>query len=251
MRKPIIAGNWKMYKSPSEAKALAEEIKNGLDLAILREKEVVLCPPAIDLPSVREVLADSEVALGAQNLYPAEEGAYTGEISPAMLKEAGVSYVIIGHSERRQYFRESDDFINRKVIAARKHGLNPILCIGETLEQREAEVTERVLEEQLSGGLKDVIPANPKDLVIAYEPIWAIGTGKTATTGQAQAAHLFIREFLAGFFEPDIADQIRIQYGGSVKPENIAALMAQPDIDGALVGGASLTARSFLAIIQG
>ncbi len=250
MRKPIIAGNWKMYKTPSEATLLARQIKETLEPATFSKKEVVLCPPAVNLAAVGTVIRESGLDLGAQNFYPEAEGAYTGEISPLMLKDIGVKFVIIGHSERRQYFQESDQFINSKVLSAVKHRLSPILCIGETLVERDAGITEKVLEKQLGGGLNNLAPEETQRLVIAYEPVWAIGTGKTATTEQAQTAHAFIRGFLANRFNSEIAERIRLQYGGSVKPDNAESLMTQPDIDGALVGGASLTSEAFAAIIR-
>ena len=250
MRRPIIAGNWKMYKTPAQAKSLAQEIRAGLDQAVLSEREVVLCPPFTDLVSVEEVIRGSGVGLGAQNFYPKAEGAFTGEISTPMLKELGVTYVIIGHSERRQYFREDDAFINQKVLFALENGLKPILCVGERLEEREANLTEKRIETQLTGGLKDISPEGFSSLVVAYEPVWAIGTGKTATPQQAQDVHRFIRGWVAAEFGKELAENLRIQYGGSVKAENAASLLTQPDIDGALVGGASLSAGSFLAILN-
>ncbi|MFA5394011.1 MAG: triose-phosphate isomerase [Candidatus Ratteibacteria bacterium] len=250
MRKPIIAGNWKMYKNPAQAKTLAQEIKAGLDQAVLSGREVVLCPPFVDLTVVEEAVMGSGIVLGAQNFYPKEEGAFTGEISAPMLKELGVTYVIIGHSERRQYFREDDDFVNQKVLAALKSGLKPILCVGETWSEREANLTEKRIEAQLAGGLKDISSEGLSSLVVAYEPLWAIGTGKTATPRQAQDVHWFIRGWITAEFGKESADNLRIQYGGSVKAENAASLLTQPDIDGALVGGASLSAGSFLAIVK-
>ena len=250
MRRPIIAGNWKMYKTPAQAKSLAQEIGAGLDQAVLSEREVVLCPPFVDLIAVGEIIRGSGIGLGAQNLYPEAEGAFTGEISAPMLKELGVTYVIIGHSERRQYFKEDDDFINQKVRFALENGLKPILCVGERLEEREANLTEKRIETQLAGGLKDILPEGFSSLVVAYEPVWAIGTGKTATPQQAQDVHRFIRGWVAAEFGKELAENLRIQYGGSVKAENAASLLTQPDIDGALVGGASLSAGSFLAIVK-
>ena len=250
MRRPIIAGNWKMYKTPAQAKALAHEIRAGLDQAVLSEREVVLCPPFVDLTAVEEAIRGSGVGLGAQNFYPKAEGAFTGEISAPMLKELGVTYVIIGHSERRQYFREDDDFVNQKVLAALKNGLKPILCIGERLDEMEANLTEKRIEAQLIGGLKDVSPEGLASLVVAYEPVWAIGTGKNATPQQAQDVHCFIRGWVAAKFGKELAENLRIQYGGSVKAENAVSLLTQPDIDGALIGGASLSAGSFLSIVK-
>jgi len=249
MRRPIIAGNWKMYKTPSQARELAAGVAAGLKPERAAECEVVLCPPAVDLAAVAEVLRGTPVRLGAQNLYPQDEGAFTGEVSAPMLKELGVSSVIVGHSERRQYFAETDEFVNLKVKSALKHGLQPILCVGESLAEREAGTTEDRIKTQLAGGLADLTPVDFASLVLAYEPIWAIGTGRTATPEQAQAVHRFIRAWLAGQFGAAAAEAMRIQYGGSVKPDNIRSLMDQPDIDGALVGGASLKADSFLAIV--
>ncbi len=250
MRKPIIAGNWKMYKTPAQAKALAQEIRADLDQAVLSEREVVLCPPFVDLTVVEEAVRGFGIGLGAQNFYPKEEGAFTGEVSAPMLKELGVTYVIIGHSERRQYFKEDDGFVNQKVLAALKNGLKPILCVGERLDEMEANLTEKRIETQLTGGLKDVSPEGLSSLVVAYEPVWAIGTGKNATPQQAQDVHCFIRGWVAAKFGKEMADRLRIQYGGSVKVENAASLLTQPDIDGALIGGASLSAGSFLAIVK-
>ncbi|MFH0797544.1 MAG: triose-phosphate isomerase [Candidatus Omnitrophota bacterium] len=248
MRKKIIAGNWKMYKTPGQARELARAIRSGT-AKIVPDREIVLCPPFPALYAVKEEIEGSEIGLGAQNIYPGEEGAFTGEVSPLMLKELGVSYVIIGHSERRQYFTEEDEFINQKVLMALKYGLKPILCVGETLNEKEAGLTEDKIKTQLEGGLKEV--KEPSVLVIAYEPVWAIGTGRNATPRQAQEVHRFIRQWLGERFGEEDAEDIRIQYGGSVKPDNVALLMAEPDIDGALVGGASLSADSFLAIAKG
>ena len=250
MRKKIIAGNWKMYKTPGQARELARAIRNGITKITL-DREIVLCPPFPALYAVKEEIEGSNIGLGAQNIYPKEEGAFTGEVSPLMLQELGVSYVIIGHSERRQYFKEEDGFINQKVLIALKYGLKPILCVGETLNEREANLTKDKIKTQLLGGLKEVSFKEPSALVIAYEPVWAIGTGRNATPQQAQEVHRFIRQWLGERFGEKTAGDIRIQYGGSVKPENVASLMTEPDIDGALVGGASLSADSFLAIAGG
>ena len=250
MRKKIIAGNWKMYKTPGQARELARAVKNGM-AKIVPDREIVLCPPFPALYAVKEEIEGSKIGLGAQNIYPKEEGAFTGEVSPLMLQELGVSYVIIGHSERRQYFKEEDGFINQKVLIALKYGLKPILCVGETLNEREANLTKDKIKTQLLGGLKGVPLKEPEVLVIAYEPVWAIGTGRNATPQQAQEVHRFIRQWLGERFGEKTAGDIRIQYGGSVKPENVASLMTEPDIDGALVGGASLSADSFLAIAGG
>ncbi len=248
MRKYIIAGNWKMFTLRDEAAALAHSLVPLV--AGIENADVLLCPPFTGLDRMEKVLEGTGIFLGAQNMYHEDEGAYTGEISPAMLKDLGVSHVIVGHSERRQYFNESGSFLNLKVKAAVEAGLIPILCVGETLEERESGATESVIAGQLEDGLEGVEIARGEDLVLAYEPIWAIGTGKTASPEQAQEVHAFIRAKLTQAFGADLAGTIRIQYGGSVKPDNAAELMGQPDIDGALVGGASLNAESFAAIVR-
>lgn len=248
MRKPIIAGNWKMYKRVPEAIALVSEL-SGL-VADVKDTEVVVCPPFTALDAVVEALQGSNIAVGAQNMHWQAEGAFTGEISPAMLKDVGCKYVILGHSERRQYFGEADEGVNKKIKAAFAHNLLPIVCVGETLEQREAGTTEQVVRQQTEGALNGLDPDTVARLVIAYEPVWAIGTGKTASNEDAQQVIGFIRRVIAGMFSQDAADKVRIQYGGSVKPDNISTLMAQPDIDGALVGGASLEAKSFAGIVK-
>lgn len=247
-RMPLMAGNWKMHYTVEEAVALVEELKKGITR--FDDREVVVAPTFTALAAVAKVLPGSPVKLAAQNCHWENQGPYTGEISPSMLKDVGCHYVIIGHSERRQYFRETDQEINRKAAALLVHGLLPILCIGETLEQRQDGKTLDVLAGQLSGGLSG-LHAPPADrIVIAYEPVWAIGTGHTATTQQAQEAHAFIRQRLAARFDKTVADRIRILYGGSVKPDNVDALMAMPDIDGVLVGGASLKGPSFIRIVD-
>lgn len=245
-RPQIIAGNWKMHKTLAEARALAQEIRDHLPAPL--QVEVVVAPPYTALAAVREVIAGSPVRLAAQDVFWERQGAYTGAISPLMLTDVGCQYVIIGHSERRQYFHETDATVNRKLRAALEAGLRPIVCIGETLAQREREETLAVIQEQLTAGLAGLALEQLRQLVIAYEPVWAIGTGRTATPEQAQEVHAFIRELLARHFDPAASD-LPILYGGSVTPENIAALMAAPDIDGALVGGASLKAESFLKIV--
>lgn len=247
MRKPIIAGNWKMHKTRGEAVALVKALK---PLVARAACEVVVCPPFTALTAVAEEIAGSNIVLGAQNMHWEKEGAFTGEISPAMLKELGVKYVILGHSERRQYFAETNETVNLKVKAAFAYGLVPIVCVGETLTEREAGKTEEVLEDQVRNSLAGLTENEAAELVVAYEPVWAIGTGRTASEGDAQASIAFIRRLLADMYGEDTAARVRIQYGGSVKPENIAGLMAQPDIDGALVGGASLQAESFAAIVN-
>ena len=247
-RMPLMAGNWKMHYTAAEAVALVEELKQGITR--FHDREVVVAPTFTALAAVAKALSGSAIRLAAQNCHWENQGAYTGEISPPMLKDVGCHYVIIGHSERRQYFRETDQEINRKAAALSAYGLTPILCIGETLEQREGGKTLDVLAEQLSGGLSG-LDAPPADrMVIAYEPVWAIGTGRTATTEQAQEAHAFIRERLVKRFNKTVANQLRILYGGSVKPDNVDTLMAMPDIDGVLVGGASLKGPSFIRIVE-
>jgi triosephosphate isomerase len=247
-RKKFIAGNWKMYKTSSEAVALAAAIKDGVggDDRVA----VALCPPFPWLSLVAEMVKGSPIAVGAQDVYPEPEGAFTGEVSPAMLLDAGCKYVIVGHSERRTVIGEKDDFINAKVKFALKSGLRVIFCIGETLQERDANKTELILDNQLTWGLRD-LPRDQLDrLVIAYEPVWAINTGRTATPEQAQQAHVFVRWRFSQMFGNDTAMALTIQYGGSVKPNNAKELLSKPDVDGALVGGASLAADSFLAIID-
>jgi len=245
-RRPLMAGNWKMHKTTGQARDLASALVAG---AKDDRVEVMIAPPFTALATVAGVLAGSPVQLGAQNLYPAPEGAYTGEVSPAMLVDLGVSYAILGHSERRQIFGESDEFIRQKVAAALEAGLKPVLCVGETLDQRRAGETTAVVEGQLHNCLKGLEAGSAGSLTIAYEPVWAIGTGQTATAAQAEEVHRFIRTWLAGRFDNGLANSVRILYGGSVKADNVRELMSEPDIDGALVGGASLDARSFLAIV--
>jgi triosephosphate isomerase len=248
-RKKIIAGNWKMNKSTGEARVLVEDIIRDIDK--FDEAEIVLCPPFTSLETVSALLSPvSNIRLGAQNLHEAPSGAYTGEISAAMLRDLYVRYVIIGHSERRQYFHEDDATVNRKTRAALHAELRPIVCIGETLPQRESNQWKKVLETQLKGGLEGFTEKDLADIILAYEPVWAIGTGKTATPAQAEETHQFIRHQLARTFSMAASERVRIQYGGSVKPENAKELLSQPNIDGALVGGASLDARGFTAIIK-
>lgn len=248
MRTPVIAGNWKLFKTAPEA----VELVNGLKSLIAGKQgvEVVVAPVFTVLDRVRTVIAGSGIALAAQNCFWEEEGAFTGEISPKMLLDAGCSHVIIGHSERRQYFGETDATVNRKIHAALAAGLTVIFCIGETLAEREDGRTFAVLQEQITGGLRGIAADSMKNVIIAYEPVWAIGTGKTASDAQAQEAHGVIRREVAVRYDSAVADSVRILYGGSVKPENIAGLIAQPDIDGALVGGASLKADSFAALVN-
>ena len=247
-RRPLIAGNWKMYKTPQEAaetaRQLVEKVRDVSDV------DIMIAPPFTALESVSRAIKNSPVALGAQNLYWKEEGAYTGEISAPMLESVGCEYGIIGHSERRQYFGETDETVNQKINAAIRVGLKPVFCIGETEQERETEQTFSVLDKQVRKGLEKLVPEQLDTLIIAYEPVWAIGTGKTATDDQAQDVHQFIRSLIEKSFGNDLSKSIRILYGGSVKPDNILNLMAMPDIDGALVGGASLSADSFSRIIK-
>jgi triosephosphate isomerase len=243
-----MAGNWKMYFTVAEATALVEELKKGISR--FADREVVVAPPFTALAGVFPALAGSPIRLAAQNCYWESQGAYTGEISPAMLRDLGCHYVIVGHSERRQYFGETNESVNRKIVALLAVDLVPILCIGETLEERQAGETLRILADQLSGALEGLEEEQVGGLVVAYEPVWAIGTGQTATPEQAQEAHAFVRETLAKRFNNAVANHIRILYGGSVNPGNVDELMAKPDIDGALVGGASLKGESFIRIVD-
>jgi len=247
-RKLIIAGNWKMNKTAAEALALVNGLK--LELANVKEADIVVCPPFTALEAVSKAVLDSNLRLGAQNMSEHNFGAYTGEVCAGMLKEFSVRYVILGHSERRQYQKEPDALIASKAKAVHGAALKPIVCVGETLAEREGNRTEAVLEKQLRGSLAGLSADLAVETIIAYEPVWAIGTGKTATTQQAQSAHAFIRGVLAQLFEDATARKIRIQYGGSVKANNAKELMSQPDVDGALVGGASLEVRSFADIIK-
>jgi triosephosphate isomerase (TIM) len=247
-RKLIIAGNWKMNKTVAEALDLVNGLKR--DLANVKEVDIVVCPPFTALEAVSRAILDSNLRLGAQNMSENGYGAFTGEIAAGMLKEFSVRYVILGHSERRQYQKEPDALIARKALAAHAASLKPIVCVGETLSEREAGQTEKVLETQVQGSLAGLSKEQLVETVIAYEPVWAIGTGKTATTEQAQAAHAFIRGQVARLFDDAAARKVRIQYGGSVKPSNARELMSQADVDGALVGGASLEVRSFADIVK-
>jgi len=247
MRRPLIAGNWKMHTNIEEARQLATAVAQAA--AKVPDRDVMIAPPYTALTAVESVIAATGVLLGAQNVHWEEKGAFTGEISGTMLRDVGCGMAIVGHSERRHVFGESDQMINRRVKGALQSGLIPVFCIGETLEQREAGQTMKVLENQVRAGLDSVALTDGGQLVVAYEPVWAIGTGKTATEAQAQEAHSFIRGLLADLYEKNIAAQIRILYGGSVKPDNIDILMQQNDIDGALVGGAALKAESFERII--
>ena len=246
MRKKIIAGNWKMNKTVEEAVELANAIK--LDLAECKDVDVVLCPPFTAIKAVSDVVSETLINVGSQNMSSEDEGAYTGEVSHSMLKELFVRYVILGHSERREYYKETDFWINKKVKKALEKNLRPILCVGEKLEDREGGNTESVVELQVREGLKDIPAAAYTELVIAYEPVWAIGTGKVATSQQAQDVHAFIRGIVQDMVGEEAANAVRIQYGGSMKPDNAPELLAQPDIDGGLIGGASLKPDDFLAI---
>ena len=248
MRKKIIAGNWKMNKTVAESIELVEELQRlHADQTAV---DVVVCPPYTSLKSVSDILSNTQIHVGSQNISAEDSGAYTGEISHEMLKELYVRYVIIGHSERREYFQESDDLINRKVLKALEKKLKPILCVGESLEQRESGITEDVVEKQIRLGLRDINPDMYSDVVIAYEPVWAIGTGKTATAQQAQDVHYFIRCLIKEMVGLDASNVVRIQYGGSMKPSNAEELLSQSDIDGGLIGGASLDAVSFGSLIE-
>ena len=246
-RKLIIAGNWKMNKTITEALALVNDLK--IELANVKEMDIVVCPPFTALCEVSKALRDSNIRLGAQDVSEHNAGAYTGDIAAEMLKELSVRYVILGHSERRQYHKESDELIAKKARAAHAASLQPIVCVGETLAERETGQMEKILETQVRGSLTGLSKEQMVETIIAYEPVWAIGTGKTATTAQAQEAHGFIRGLLVKLFD-EAARRVRIQYGGSVKPSNARELMSQPDVDGALVGGASLEARSFAEIVK-
>jgi triosephosphate isomerase len=248
MRTPLIAGNWKMYKTIAEAVELAEALLHGL--GDTHDRELLICPPYTALHALSSLLQETPIGLGAQDVFYEEQGAYTSAISPLMLKDVGCTYTIVGHSERRQVFGDTDALVNRKLHAALSHGLRGILCVGETKPQRDSGAAAAVVIGQLQAGLAHVALASLDDLVIAYEPVWAIGTGDTATPADAQAMHATIRGTLAELYGQAAAGQIRIQYGGSVKPDNVDELMSQPDIDGALVGGAALKADSFLRIIQ-
>jgi len=246
-RKPILAGNWKMYKRGGEAAALAKEL---VALVAGAQAEVVVCPTFTSLAPVAQAIAGSNVQLGAQNVHWEKEGAFTGEISAAMLQELGVKYVVIGHSERRQFFGETNEGVNKRTKAALAAGLRPIVCVGESLAQREAGQTSQVVTDHVMAGLAGLSKDDMLSTVVAYEPVWAIGTGKTASPAQAQEVHALIRSRLEQLFGKETAGTVRIQYGGSVKPDNAKELLGQPDIDGALVGGASLKANDFAAIVK-
>ena len=247
MRIPFIAGNWKMFKSVHEAVVFVKELRTVVK--DLRDVEIVVAPPFTAVHAVAEAARNSNIGVAAQDVYWEREGAYTGEIAAGMIKEAGAEYVIIGHSERRRLFGETDAHVNRKIVAAIGAGLTPIVCVGETLEERERNETFGVLDRQIKDGLDGLSADRVADIVVAYEPVWAIGTGRTATTAQAGEAHAHIRTRLRQWFGGDAADRCHVIYGGSVKPDNIRELVAEPDVDGALVGGASLDVRGFGEII--
>jgi triosephosphate isomerase len=249
MRKPVYAGNWKMYKTPAEAAGFLHDFAPLV--AAAAHAEIVVCPPFIAVPVAIEAARGTNIGIGAQDLFWLKEGAYTGEVSAPMLAAAGCQWAIVGHSERRQYFGETDESVFKKTAAALEAGLTPIVCVGERLEEREGGMTENVLARQFAGGLAGLTPEQFARVVIAYEPVWAIGTGRTATPEIAQEAHSFLRGQIRARFGEEAAQACRILYGGSVKPDNIKGLMAQPDLDGALVGGASLDAASFAAIVNG
>jgi triosephosphate isomerase len=248
MRKKIIAGNWKMNKNVAEAKALVEAIKR--DLAQETKVDVVLCPPFTAIDGVSQAVSGSQIAVGAQNMHWEASGAFTGEVSAAMLRELHCRYVILGHSERRQFFGETDAGVNKKTLAALNAGLKPIVCVGETLAERDGGKIESVITTQVNGSLAGMTAAQIKGVVIAYEPVWAIGTGRTATPEQAQEVHALIRGLLVKLSDKATAESVRIQYGGSMKPDNAAELLAKPDIDGGLIGGAALNAASFIEIVK-
>jgi len=247
-RKPIVAGNWKMNKTTSEARDLAARLAPLV--SGVKDREIVLAPTFTSLQAVSEAIKGTNMVLAAQNMHWEDKGAFTGEISAEMLLDLGCKYVIIGHSERRQYFGETDESVNKKAKQALRKGLCPILCVGETLAEREAGKLNDVISRQVTGGLKDIGAEDMKKLVAAYEPVWAIGTGKTATPEQANEVHSLIRQKVKTLYGAEIAEGLRIQYGGSVTPENVSSLMAKPDIDGALVGGASLKPDTFAALVN-
>ncbi|MBN1871572.1 MAG: triose-phosphate isomerase [Candidatus Omnitrophica bacterium] len=248
MRRVIIAGNWKMNKTISEALELVNGLKR--ELCDIEDIDIVVIPPFTALGEIADALTSSNIKLGAQDAHWEQKGAFTGEISPTMLKDIGVTYVVIGHSERRIYFGETNETVNKKVKSVLKTDLLPIMCIGERLEEREAGSTFDVIRDHIEGGLKGISEQDVLKVVIAYEPVWAIGTGKTATPAQAEEAHLYIRDLLKELYDESVAKNLRIQYGGSVKPENIKELINQEDIDGALVGGASLKTEEFVSIVK-
>ena len=250
MRNLLVAGNWKMNCGPKETSALLQGIKKS-DVTIPEEVDVLVCPPMVSLKTASEELKDAPgIALGAQNVHSEDNGAYTGEVSTSMLNEINCEYVILGHSERRQYFGETDTTVNAKVLKSLSDGLRPVICVGESLEQRKAGEQQRVVRKQVEAALVNVDDSDAASLVIAYEPIWAIGTGETASPDQAQEMHKMIRSVLSDLYSESAADDIQVLYGGSMKPHNAEELMSQPDVDGGLIGGASLKADSFTAIIE-
>ncbi|NTW97322.1 MAG: triose-phosphate isomerase [Oscillochloris sp.] len=248
MRTPIIAGNWKMYKTVAEGRELVAGLLAGL--GEVADREVVVCPAYTALSAIGDQVAGTAISLGGQDVFYEAQGAFTGAVAPQMLRDVGCTYVIVGHSERRQFFGDTDATVNRKLHAALANSLRPIMCVGESKPQRDGGLAEAIVTAQVRAGLADVTATQLLNVVIAYEPIWAIGTGDTATSADAQAMHAAIRATLAELYGDEVAQTVRIQYGGSVKPDNVDELMAQPDIDGALVGGASLKADSFLRIIH-
>ena len=250
MRKPFIAGNWKMNNTISESVDLIDEIKKSLKESDMENVEVAVCVPATALSEVKKALEVTGIKLGAQNMHWEENGAYTGETSPLMLNEIGVDYCIIGHSERRQYFNETDETVNKKIKSALSHDIKPIFCVGETLEQREMGKEKDIVGNQIINGLEDISSGEMEKITVAYEPIWAIGTGKTASSEDANNMCAFIRSTIEEKYSKEISEKIIIQYGGSVKPDNVSEIMNQTDIDGALVGGASLKADDFIKLIK-
>jgi len=247
-RIPLIAGNWKMYKTPSEAESFAKELLR--EIPEKTDRNILVCPNYLSLGIVKKILSESHILVGSQNVFHKSEGAFTGETSPAMLQDLAITHSLCGHSERRGIFGETDEMVSLKVKALLDYSIVPILCVGETIQEREENQTLSIIRRQLTTGLKEVIADRAGSVIIAYEPVWAIGTGKTATPEQAQEVHAFIRKELAQLYQEDISRKIPILYGGSVKPDNIDILMSQPDIDGALVGGASLKIDSFLRIVE-
>ena len=248
MRTPFVAGNWKLNKTSDEAETLARCVVDAV--SDMKGVDVAICPPFTALERVSSVVCCTGVGLGAQNMYWEAEGAFTGEVSAPMLLTCGCEYVILGHSERRQFFGETDETVNRRLKAALSAGLKPIVCIGESFDERQADVTEQVVETQTRGALDGISADDMRGITLAYEPVWAIGTGLTATPEQAEAVHAFLREVLAQLYDGDVAQGVRIQYGGSVKPDNAVALFEQDNIDGGLIGGASLEADDFAAIVK-
>ncbi len=247
MRKPIIAGNWKMHKTIKEAVEFVNEVKDKVSNT---DVEAVICAPFIALKDLKEATKGTNIKVGAQNMHFEEKGAFTGEVSPLMLKEIEIDYVVIGHSERRQYFNETNETVNKKVLKALEYRIKPILCVGETLEEREGEKTKNIVKVQVEKALENVAKEKVADVVIAYEPIWAIGTGKTASSKDANDVIAYIREVVKGLYGEEYSEEIRIQYGGSVKPSNVEEIMNEEDIDGALVGGASLQPNDYIDLVN-